>query len=911
MFQPKKPTWLAPWSQPTETAEMNELRAQIAAVQKHQATIEFTPDSTIMTANANFLDLMGYTLGEVRDKQHNIFVEPEYRNSSEYRIFWERLRAGEFQTGQFRRVGRGGREVWIQGTYTPVVDDQGKTTRVVKYAVDVTERKKLELAASAAATEFRAQIEAVQKHQAVIEFAPDSTILRANTIFLDLMGYTLAEVVGNSHSMFVDAEYRNSNEYRMFWNKLRAGEFQTGQFHRLGRGDKEVWIQGTYTPVVDATGRTIRVVKYAVDVTARKQEELKASALAADYRGQIEAVWKNQAAIEFQADGTILHANSIFLDLMGYSLGEVRGSHHSMFVDQADRKGAAYREFWDRLRAGEFQTGQFRRVGRGGKEVWIQGTYTPIADATGKVVRVVKYAIDVSERVKAAQDAIEAARVKAALDSCTTNVMVADADGIVIYFNPAMQQLMRQAQSDIRRDLPNFDVERLIGTDMDSFHKNPSHQRRMLADLRAPMITTLKLGGRTFRLIVSPIFDASAKRTGTVVDWRDLTMEMKIEADIAEVVACASAGDFKRRLDVVDKDSFAGKLSTGINSLTATADRALADIVAFLRALSKGDLTERIQGEYQGMFADIKNDANMSADQLASIVDRIMEAAATIATGSAEISSGSTDLASRTEEQSSNLEQTASSMEQLAATVRQNSENAQQANQLAAGTRDAAHRGGTVASEAVTAMEKIEASSQKVADIIGVIDEIAFQTNLLALNAAVEAARAGDAGKGFAVVATEVRALAQRSAQASKEIKALIADSGNQVREGVKLVRHAGEALSDIVNSVKRVADIVADIASASSEQSTGLEQINIAVSKMDEMTQQNAALVEQSSAAARSMDEQASQLTEMMQFFTAEGRQPAHAAPKPAPARGAAKPARKSNGTRAASKPADDWAQF
>ena len=258
MFQPKKPTWLAPWSQPVDATEIIDLRAQIAAVQKHQATIEFTPDSTIITANNNFLDLMGYTLGEVRGKPHSIFVEPEYRNSSEYRVFWDRLRAGEFQTGQFRRVGRGGKEVWIQGTYTPVVDEHGKTTRVVKYAVDVTERKKLELAASAAAAEFRAQIEAVQKHQAVIEFAPDSTILSANTIFLDLMGYTLAEVAGNSHSMFVDAEYRNSNEYRMFWNKLRAGEFQTGQFHRLGRGDKEVWIQGTYTPVVDATGRTIR-----------------------------------------------------------------------------------------------------------------------------------------------------------------------------------------------------------------------------------------------------------------------------------------------------------------------------------------------------------------------------------------------------------------------------------------------------------------------------------------------------------------------------------------------------------------------------------------------------------------------------------------------------------------------------
>jgi methyl-accepting chemotaxis protein len=274
-------------------------------------------------------------------------------------------------------------------------------------------------------------------------------------------------------------------------------------------------------------------------------------------------------------------------------------------------------------------------------------------------------------------------------------------------------------------------------------------------------------------------------------------------------------------------------------------------------------------------------------------------------------------------------------MEQLAATVRQNSETAQQANQLAAGTRGAAERGGAVAADAVSAMGKIENSSQKIADIIGVIDEIAFQTNLLALNAAVEAARAGDAGKGFAVVATEVRALAQRSAQASKEIKALIVDSGNQVREGVKLVRNAGDVLSEIVTSVKRVADIVADIAAASSEQSAGLEQINIAVSKMDEMTQQNAALVEQSAAAARSMDEQSAQLTEMMQFFTTDGDMAPRDRPAPPPRAEAAsmrparapQPVRRTeaprpakpakivkkavNGHGASVKASEDWAQF
>jgi methyl-accepting chemotaxis protein len=473
-----------------------------------------------------------------------------------------------------------------------------------------------------------------------------------------------------------------------------------------------------------------------------------------------------------------------------------------------------------------------------------------------------------ARETEAARLQAEAQRLKSALDNVTANCMVADNNHNIIYLNAAAATMFRRAEQDIRRDLPSFDVSRLVGTNIDVFHKVPSHQRGLADRLTTTFRSKIKVGGRSFDLIANPVLSDKGERLGTVVEWRDITQELAVEEEVADIVRRAGQGDFSRRLDMSGKEGFMGRLAEGMNALTGTAESALADVVEFLAALARGDLTKRIDREHQGVFGKIKQDANTSGERLEEIVSNIIAASETIATASREVSSGTGDLASRTEEQASNLQETAASMEQLAATVKQNSENAQQANQLAAGARGVAEKGGTVAVSAIDAMGKIESSSQKIADIIGVIDEIAFQTNLLALNAAVEAARAGDAGKGFAVVATEVRALAQRSAQASKEIKGLIVESGQQVRQGVTLVRDAGEALSEIVSSVKRVADIVSEIAAASAEQSSGLEQVNLAVAKMDEATQQNAALVEETAAATLSMDTQSSQLRQMMEFF-------------------------------------------
>ena len=368
--------------------------------------------------------------------------------------------------------------------------------------------------------------------------------------------------------------------------------------------------------------------------------------------------------------------------------------------------------------------------------------------------------------------------------------------------------------------------------------------------------------------------------------------EAAIVAEVAEVAKAASQGDLDRSIDLAGKDGFLLNLCQGVNNLVSLTGIALKDVAQVLAAVAQGDLTKRIINPYAGLFDQLKGDVNQTADKLSEIVTNINGAAGQIGSAASEVAAGSQDLSERSEQQASALEETAASMEELAATVRANATNAQQANQLAAGAREVAAGGGQVVSDAVAAMGRIEASSQKIGDIVGMIDEIAFQTNLLALNAAVEAARAGDAGKGFAVVAQEVRNLAQRSAQASKEIKVLISESGREVANGAELVKGAGKTLDEILGSVKRVADIVGEIAAASSEQASGIDQVNQAVTQMDEMTQQNAALVEESTAAAHALEDQSGELNRLIGFFQLSGQaMQASIAPRPAAARPAAKP--------------------
>jgi methyl-accepting chemotaxis protein len=491
-------------------------------------------------------------------------------------------------------------------------------------------------------------------------------------------------------------------------------------------------------------------------------------------------------------------------------------------------------------------------------------------DEIGKVMYAlqsmqIKLGFDVNESMRVANEAL---RVQIALDNVATSVMIADNDRNIIYMNRSVGEMFKVAEADIKKDLPNFNRSTLKGTNIDSFHKNPAHQKQLLATFTTTFRTEIMMGGRTFALAANPVLNSKGERLGSVLEWSDRTLEVATEKDVAAIVEGAVMGDFSRRMDMNGKTGFFRQLGEGMNKLTETSETGLNEVVRMLSALSKGDLTDKITNEYYGMFGRLKDDSNATVDNLREIISQVKEATDTISTASKEIAAGNTDLSQRTEEQASSLEETAASMEELTSTVKQNAENAKQANQLAKGASEIAVKGGEVVGQVVGTMSSINDSSRKIVDIISVIDGIAFQTNILALNAAVEAARAGEQGRGFAVVAAEVRNLAQRSAAAAKEIKTLIGDSVNKVEVGTKLVDEAGKTMEEIVNAVKRVTDIMAEISAASIEQSSGIEQVNQAITQMDEVTQQNAALVEEAAAAAESMEEQAQTLAEAVSIF-------------------------------------------
>ena len=459
----------------------------------------------------------------------------------------------------------------------------------------------------------------------------------------------------------------------------------------------------------------------------------------------------------------------------------------------------------------------------------------------------------------------ETSAIANALDAASSAVMMTDRDHVISYANRAMRTLSSDAEAAMASVATGFSAEAMVG-----FHFGA------LYPMATPPVQAFEVersyGGRTFRLELSPWFDEDGSYRGSVVTWTERTAELATQREVQSIVSAAAAGDLSGALSLDGKQGFLRDLAASINELLGATRAGVAEVQVVLAALAEGDLAQRSTAELRGVFAQMRDDANSSAERLSEVIAAIRDAAESITTAASEIAAGNQDLSARTEQQAASLEETASSMEELTATVKQNAESAKQATTLSGGTAQVAVAGGQLVDDVVATMAQIQASSKKIGDIIGTINSIAFQTNILAINAAVEAARAGEAGRGFAVVASEVRSLAQRTAEASKQIRGIIEESNARIGSGAKLAGQAGQTMHEVVGSVRRVTDLIGEISAASIEQSQGIEQVNQTITHIDEATQQNAALVEEATAAAHSMEDQAATLVQLVARFRLAG---------------------------------------
>ena len=823
-------------------------------------------------------EVPGFDLGKLMGANMDIF----HKDKSHQRRLLEGLR-DTFKTEI--KVG----ELTFGLIATPLFDDSGTRTGVIVEWEDKTAalaEAKTVAAAAAENSRIRAALDNATTNVLVTD--GDFNIRYINEALTEMLkgneGELKKEVPGFNINKLMGANMDIFHKDKSHQRRLLEGLKET---YKTNIGVGSLTFGLIATPIFDDAGeRTSVIVEWEdkTEVLAAAKEERAIASENLNIRSALDVATTNIMVAD--ADFNISYLNESLGEMMksnertlrealpNFDAGRLLGTNMDVFhADPRHQRGLL-----------ETLTNTFK------SEITVNGLIfglvaTPILDVDGKRQGMVvewedRTAMRAQEKIDA-NLAAENSRVKSALDVATTNVMIADADYNIAYMNTALEGMMREAESELRKELPNFNASTLSGTNMDVFHKNPAHQRAMMENLKATYETDLRVGTLHFKLIASPVFGADGERVGTVVEWGNETAEKNIEQEIQTVVDAVAQGDFTNSINLDGKEGFMLGMAKNINAISDTVDAVTKDVGRMLQALAQGDLTQRIDKDYGGVFGQLKDDANATSDKLRETVTAISEASTEVSSGAEEITQGASDLSQRTEQQAANLEETAASMEEMASTIKQNADNSDQASSLATSARDSANKGGEVVGEAVTAMGKIEDSSKKISDIIGVIDEIAFQTNLLALNAAVEAARAGDAGRGFAVVASEVRSLAQRSAQAAKDIKDLINESSDQVKGGVELVNQTGESLKDIVDSIRKVADIVAEISAASNEQATGADEINSAITQMDEMTQQNSALVEENASAAKAMTDQANDMTRRLGFFNTGSGGGGVAAPK------------------------------
>jgi methyl-accepting chemotaxis protein len=697
-----------------------------------------------------------------------------------------------------------------------------------------------------------------------------------NQDFVEISGYKEADLIGQSFSLLRHPDIP-AEIFRELWDTVRGGRPWTGIIKNRAKNGDFFWMNANITPLY----KRGRIVEFLCVSTTPSVEEIKEvdrlytdfssgnASLDQESWGGLRTFFR---AIKLKA----LLLSTVFLAVIVLiSIGALVVTGVSSFFVLALLGIAAMATLVFGLLLTSYITkplayaqGKLRQISEGNYFDWLEvGKRNDEIGALLRSIKMtqIKLGFDV---IDAREQAANALRIKTALDNVSSNVMMADPENSIIYMNKSVERMFRNNEEYLVQSIPNFRVDDLFGQNMDMLYQDPRDALPALNALKETSRFDLAVSGRSFRVVANPVFDTKGNHLGTATEWSDRTAEVAVEQEIDGIVAAAQTGDLGRRISLEDKNDFSLQLATRINALIDVVDNVFSDIAEVMGHLAKGDLTRSIGSDYVGTFGKAKDDINCTMANLREIVSQMRESADVMSMASEEISAGNNSLSVRTDQQASALQETSSSMEVLTNTVKHNAENAQQANQVAADANRSAERGGEVVSNAVRAMHDINVASGKIAEIVGVIDEIAFQTNLLALNASVEAARAGEQGRGFAVVATEVRNLAGRSATAAKEIKELIEDTVGKVKTGAELVNESGGAFEEIVKGVKKVDGIVSEIAAASTEQSAGIERVTEVVASLEELTQQNAALAEQTSSASASLSDKARGMDELMSFF-------------------------------------------
>ncbi|MCA3006998.1 MAG: PAS domain S-box protein [Phycisphaerales bacterium] len=554
----------------------------------------------------------------------------------------------------------------------------------------------------------------------------------------------------------------------------------------------------------------------------------------------VAAVGQQMAMIEFQLDGTIVTANENFQRAVGYTIDEIKGRHHSMFVSPEHARSAEYRELWANLNLGLPQRGEFQRFGKGGKEIWIEATYFPLKDDAGRLSKVVKFATDITARRTAAAGA---KRAIDAMDAIATNVLVCDADFKVVYGNKKSAQTLRTLEPVL---VEKFGVraEDVLGINIDRFHKNPAHQRNLLSALRGRNHTAeFQLGAETISLSASGLWTADGQFAGAVVNWEVVTQQKKLAAEIEHRAAAEakSAADLRAKVDV---------------------------LLRVVDAAAKGDLTVTHEVAGADPVGQLGEGLGRMIKDLRGIIVQIKEGAEQFSASAGTISNASSSLSEASQTNAATVEEMTASVDQLTESIRLIAKNASEANSIADETSKRATAGGQAVDRSITAMKEINRSSERISEIIQVISEIASQTNLLALNAAIEAARAGEHGLGFAVVADEVRKLAERSSEAAKQITGLIRESTQRVVEGTKLSEETGNALRQIIDGVQSTAQSISQIASATDEQSATAQEVGRAIQNVAKLTENNSGNATNMAASAEELSAQAIAMKELVRRF-------------------------------------------